>query len=378
MIYKSDEKKIKIFIDCRWYSQPGQGVVTYIEGLHRAAETILSNSGNQYGEIEFWYGVESLDELGKNLFLPKDRVIVMGRKSFVWRLLFLPIFLKKGGFKVAHFNYTCPLYKNSIKYINTVHDLLFMKHPKLFSWKHRISRSLLYSWSARKADLILTVSEQSRDDIKNLIHPKAPIKIIPNASNQSVIEKTPESPKISGLQSKNFILTVGRVEPRKNYPGLVQAFTKTNLAHQGVKLVIVGFCSDEFAKELIEIQGKEGVHWCNRVSDGHLSWLYGNALAFVYPSMCEGFGIPVIEAIQAGLPIALSNTYPLDDVLAVAEEKFDPTDVDAIAESLRKIVTHNSSNDVARKAVERYTWANSAKQYLAAINQVLLNSGKVF
>ena len=128
----SDRQGLKIFVDCRWYSQPKQGVVTYLSALHRYAEQAVYSAKD--GRIlEFWYGVDGTDGLDWNLLPPGARVLSIGRHGMLWRLLIFPFVLRQHGFHVAHFQYVCPIFKLGIKYVTTIHDVLFLQHKDLFS-----------------------------------------------------------------------------------------------------------------------------------------------------------------------------------------------------------------------------------------------------
>lgn len=368
---QSTQSKVKVFIDCRWYAQSGQGVVTFIDGLHRAAEQLLATPEYSGHHFEFWYGVESLATTPGHLFLPRDRVIEMGRRGLFWRLLKMPYFLRQHGFTAAHFSYMCPFIRNGVVYITTVHDVLCLRHPRFFSFPHRLSRKILFGLSARRSEIVLTVSDQSRVDIVELLGRKGPVSLVPCAPGHASEASTISPEPVEGIESGRYFLAVGRVEPRKNYPTLVRAFHRSGLASNGAQLVLVGFCSDEFASERPHLLNQPGVRWLTGISDAELKWLYANAKAFVFPSHCEGFGIPVVEAMRAGLPIGVSDTYPLADVLAAAQERFDPRSEEQMAVALTKLwSTTLQPKDVA-PVLARYTWQNAARAYLAALAPLL-------
>ena len=359
--------KIKVFIDCRWYAQSGQGAVTYIDGLQRATERLLATDEFRDRRIEFWYGVESIALTPANLFLPHDRAIELGQCRLPWRLLGLPFLLRREGFAAAHFTYMCPLIRNGVAYVTSIHDVLFLRHPRFFSPMHRMSRRLLYGLSARRSDVVLTISEQSRRDIQELLGRQAPISILPCGPGPSSTAMDTVAQPVEGLTAGRFFLSVGRVEPRKNFPALVRAFERSGLAAEGAQLALVGFCSEEFAAERPHLEGRPGVRWLSRVSDAELKWLYANARAFVFPSFCEGFGIPVIEAMQAALPVAVADTYPLADVLEAADERFDPSDESQMAASLTRLWSAPDTARAPPAVLRRYTWENAARAYLAAL-----------
>jgi glycosyltransferase involved in cell wall biosynthesis len=367
----SVNKKIKIFIDCRWYSQPGQGVVTYVSGLHRAAEKLMEASGRSCSEIEFWYGVESLGAIPEGLFLPSQRTILVGKRSFLWRLVCMPLFLKKHGFSVAHFNYVCPLYSVGVKYIITMHDVLFIRHRRFFPASYSVLRFLFFWISVRLADCVLTVSDQSKKDIQRCLKTGKEIVIVPNGPSSLVTSGETGLTSITGIKIKEYILSVGRVEPRKNYAFLVECFQRTSISQSGGVLVIVGFCAQEFQQELSHIKGKKGVLWIERATDSELRWLYMNAGGFIFPSFCEGFGIPVLEAMAMHLPVAVSATYPLTDILNAANLRFQPDNRADLINALEGLWKLRGERFEFKSIVENYNWGNSAGTYLNAVDMVL-------
>lgn len=368
--YISD--KIKVFVDCRWYAQDGQGTVTYLDGLQRAADALLDDPTYCSPKIEFWYGVESVSGTPANLHLPRERVVEVGPRGLLWRLIAMPFFLRRHGFDAAHFTYMCPLFSLGTTYIVSMHDVLCLRYPQYFSWGHRLSRRILYGLSARQAPIVLTISEQSRRDIHELLGRKSPIHILPCAPNHASSNKgitTIEQP-VEGILPGRFFLSVGRVEPRKNYPALGRAFTRSGLTANGAQLVVVGFCSEPYIEEVTRLQSHDGVRWLSRVSDAELKWLYANAKAFVFPSRCEGFGIPVIEAMQAKLPVAVSDTYPVEDILDAADVRFDPDDEDDMATALQTLWASAVSRENPPAVLDRYTWENAARVYVDVLRSL--------
>lgn len=355
---------MKIFVDCRWFSQPGQGVVTYLAGLHHAIEALPAT----HPPHEFWYGVEDLSTIDRTLLPPGARVLELGRRGMLWRLLILPFVLRRHGFEVAHFQYICPLLKLGVRYVTTIHDVLFLRYPGFFSLAHRLPRRVLYSFAARRSDLVLTVSERSALDIEELLRPQLPPVVVYNGAGvPAVAAQPPQETRFESLRGTRYLLTVGRVEPRKNYARLADAFAASGLVRQGARLVIVGFCANEFASEVERFRDVPGVLWLERVTDADLAWLYAHTDGFVYPSLCEGFGIPVLEAIQAGVPVALSSTFPLADVVAAVPLVFNPEDTPSITNALQRLWHRDFDSRPCQGVLKKYTWSESARAYNGAL-----------
>lgn len=359
---------MKIFIDCRWFSQPGQGVVTYLSYLHKTTEALLSQRGRSV-DIEFWYGVEREDDLDLSLLPTTARLLVIGRRSMAWRLLVQPFFLRKHGFDCAHFQYICPLFRLGMDYIVSIHDVLFLEYPEFFDWKYRLPRRWLFRLSSLIASRIVTISGQSADAIDRFLWAKKSPTVIPLGAGLGDIQVKQRVP-INALVGKPFLLTVGRIEPRKNFALLAAAFDAADLPKRGATLVVAGSCAPEFASELNRFRDVAGVVWLDRVTDGELAWLYAQARGFVFPSLCEGFGIPVLEAIQADLPLAVSRTLPLPDVVNATPYTFDPYDIISMSDALSSLWNTPAIVLNKKELLARYSWPVAAAGYLQLLDSL--------
>jgi len=354
---------MRVFVDGRWFSQPGQGVATYLVGL--LEELTSAQELGRHRDIELVIGVQS------NAHLPpalggRVETIELGNRSFAWRHLKLPTVLVHNRIEIAHFQYTVPFAKKNIRQIVTIHDLLFMSIPQYFTMSYRIPRRLLYSYAAHHADAVLTVSEQSAEEMQRHFHLKRPIDIVYNGVETSLRNEAPVP--VNGLQPSQFLLSVGRVEPRKNYRRLAEAFRNSRAQAAGLKLVIAGFCSDEFRSEGEALTGNPDIRWLNGASDGQLNWLFQNARAFLFPSIGEGFGIPVLEALNAGLPCAISNSYPLADVKDICT-LFDPLDTADMRRAIDAAIDAAPPRSIAHLTA-RYAWPAMADRYADILRRV--------
>lgn len=345
---------MKLFVDARWFSQPGQGVVTYIAELHAALAEQFGNT------IEIVYGVEDAALVPKHLRHPNIALLTIGKRGRLWRALGFPLFLARHGFDTAHFQYATPLYRWKTRYLTTIHDVLFLSHPDLFPRTYRWTRWVAFGLAARLASHVLTVSDQSAAEIRRHLGYRGPLSVAYNGWSSRLRDEASTRPNLLPDAIGPFLLTVGRVEPRKNYERLALAWRSTGLAYKGRILVIVGFAAPGSEEIVAELQATPGLIWLNHVSDNELNWLYQNATGFIYASLCEGFGIPVLEALRAGCPSAVSETYPLAAVKESGVGLFDPTDTDAIAAALEGLtVTARSPSDTTALAA-LYDWRKSA------------------
>jgi len=359
---------MKLYLDGRWLSRPHHGVATYLLGLIEALANATSDSSADW--LEVYVGVEYEAAIPPELCDANVRFLVTGRQNILWRLLGLPIFLKKHQIDVAHFQYFCPLLKLGMKYITTVHDVLFLSHPELFPASYRAFRLPLFWLAARLSDILLTISDASREDIRKYLHYNGPIEIMRLGIEAKLrSQKVGENPD-SRLSPNKYLLTVGRVETRKNYPRLARAYAAAGLREHGIHLVIVGWCESFERTEAERFSSIPGVIWLQRVDDGQLNWLYQNASGFIFPSLCEGFGLPLAEALFAGLPCAASNTYPLSDVLAVCNIAFDPYQEGEMVAALHALAARPPQHADVGTTLSEYDWDRSIQQYIGLLRVV--------
>ena len=240
-------------------------------------------------------------------------------RDVAWYPLLLP--LQARGVDVLHCTtFRAPL-AAPVPYVVTVHDLAAVRFPELFTaWTRLYGRSLL-ARVLRGATRVLAVSEFTKQDVVETAGvPADRVDVAYNAADTEVF--TVDGPAAGG----DYVLAIGTLEPRKNLRRLVEA-----TAGLGVELRIAG------------AQGWGGVEidaphatWVGRPSDEELAALLRGARCLVYPSLWEGFGIPVLEAMLCGTPVVTSRGSAMEEVAAGAAELVDPLDPDSIAEGIRR------------------------------------------
>ena len=283
-------------------------------------------------------------------------------------------------FHAPHFNF--PLFWKG-KLVVTIHDLIYLRHREsLASPTKRVVARFLIGAACRKADALIAVSEHTKKDILtefpatdpskiNVIHEAASASFCP----ASDLEKARVRAKY-GLQEP-FVLFVGTLKPHKNLSVLLSAMSEVNrrggIARQN--LVIAGR-SDEKHPEIGKNAGSYPfAKLIGEVSDADLPALYSAADAFVLPSLYEGFGLPVLEAMACGTPVIVSNASSLPEVAGAAAMTFEPTRVDALAELLYTVLENKSlrqkmSTDGLERA-KRFSWKKTAEETLRVYEKVL-------
>jgi glycosyltransferase involved in cell wall biosynthesis len=268
----------------------------------------------------------------------------------------------------------------------TVHDLGYHYHPEA----HTTWQNVYLRWStrhnARNASRILADSEATRRDLKRYYGtPPAKIAVVYPGLDDKLAPVT-DTALIEGVRSRYglngpYLLYVGTLQPRKNLVRLVRAYSRlaSLLAGQddpqpAPRLVLAGkrgWLHDEITRQVGAL-GLEGqVLLTGYVPQGDLPALLSGALAFVYPSLYEGFGLPVLEAMACGTPVICSNTSSLPEVAGDAALLVDPHEPEALAQAMLRLVTDAElRGELAargRQQAQRFSWQRCARETLAVL-----------
>jgi glycosyltransferase involved in cell wall biosynthesis len=284
----------------------------------------------------------------------------------------LPRLCREWRADILHVTYNAP-FASPCPVVVTVHDVIFRRFPEFFSARDRLLFATLLPLSLRRAAAIITDSECSRADIvafypftagKVYAVPLAPAAafrpIEPRAARQ-VCERYGVAP--------GFILAVGNVQPRKNLPRLVAAFRDLLARESGdYQLVLVGqdaLRSAEFRAEVRDLIESGRVALTGYVPESDLPALYSAAAAFVYPSLYEGFGLPILEAMACGAPVIASDRSSMPEVAGDAAVLVDPIKIDRIAAALHAVLTQPAlAEELGRRGLARaaqFTWEATAR-----------------
>lgn len=292
--------------------------------------------------------------------------IIGNLTGFLWEQVELPLYaFKHRDSIVLNLRNTAPLL--SKKNVIVIHDLIFMKNPKWFSKLLPSFYRFFAPILLKNALKIITVSEFSRTDIaKSFNINKNCIEIVPNAVSEE-FKGCAESDcacDFNNHYGKYVLTTAALLSPRKNLPKIIEAFEKLGIPE--LKLVIVGNYVKNFSDEesLKAVKANKNIILTGRITDKELSNLYRHAAVFVFPSLYEGFGLPVIEAMACGCPVIASNLSSLPEVCADAAYFVNPNDSDEIAYGIKKIIENNDlRNFYIQKGFKRhkdFSWRASA------------------
>ncbi len=256
----------------------------------------------------------------------------------------------------------------------TVHDILFENFPEFFTRFFRLRSRLLVRHSARRAQIVYSVSDFSKGElVQRYGLAKEKISVVWNAADLDRFHPGDEGCELVealGLTPGEYLLTVGRLEPRKNHRRLLEAYAK--LPQPRPKLAVVGQRDFRFA-EILAFKDKLGlgddVLFLEHVSDAALPALYRHARVFAYPTLAEGFGMPVIEAMASGVPVMTSQTTALPEVAGDAALLIDPYSVPAIAGCLERLLGNDALAERLRTAgleqARRFHWETEAGKLAA-------------
>ncbi len=305
-----------------------------VDGLFQGSRShvleIFSRVISTCHEIQFYLFLEKADELKKYspaFSLPNVVVVKMLHVNPVKRLVFvLPLMQVKFKLDLLHTQYISP-FPSLCKTVITLHDILFESHPEYFPTLFRLRSRVLMRLSAKRSEHVFTVSEFSKHEISQRYGIAADhISVTHNGVDLTRFypgDSGREAVSCRGLIPGGYILTVGRLEPRKNHELLIRAYAKVNTE---VPLVLVGqkhFGYHHIQQTIAELGLSGRVHVIENVSDDELPSFYRHARLFVYPTCVEGFGMPVIEAIASGTAVISSNTTSIPEIVT-AVPRFSP------------------------------------------------------
>lgn len=307
--------------------------------------------------------------------VPHMRVKQLRTRSGATRLLReFPQRAAQDRLDVLHFSYNAPLrLPSACATVVTIHDISFEEHPEWFPRRLRTFLKWSVPRSARMAAAVTTDTECARDDIVRLYRlPAAKVQVTPYAAHRRYQPLTDggalAATRAKYNTSERFVLAVCNMQPRKNLVRLMQAFAqaKSNYALPH-KLVLVGQQLWLTGGVLAQARALgEDVVLTGYVPDADLPLLYNAADVFVYPSLYEGFGLPVLEAMACGTPVITSNISSLPEVAGDAARLVDPYNVDEIALALYEMMCDEGARmewrtrGLARARL--FTWERTAEQ----------------
>lgn len=267
----------------------------------------------------------------------------------------------------------------------TVHDLIFHHLPQHHKPLNRWYLNLTLPLYCRRADHIITVSQATRHDLLKVYKlPPEKVTVIYEAADSRFVPQPADV--VAAVRARynlpdRYLLYVGTIEPRKNLTRLFYAWERLYASKLVPPLVIVGksgWLDGDFFAAVEQSRFYREIRITGYVLDEDLPAIYAGADAFVFPSLYEGFGLPPLEAMACGTPVACSNASSLPEVVGNAALLFHPLNVDSIEAALRKISTDADLRADYRERgfqqVAKFSWEQTARQTLAVYRQQMSSS----
>ncbi len=306
-----------------------------------------------------------------------DRLRTLGRDLW-WHQLGVSLAARGAGAALLHMPAGLGPVRALLPTVVTIHDTIVLRFPELFRPWHRHYTRTVLPRLARSAAAVITGSEATRTDlVEHLGVLPDRIAVVPYGVDALFAPMAAESDEARAVAARyrlprHFVLAVGAIEPRKNLPRILEAVHRLRgrAATAGITLVHAGpegWLADDVPRDTARFLGYVPV--------ADLRVLYGLARTLVYPSLWEGFGLPVIEAMACGCPVITSAVSALPEVAGGAALLVEPTSTDALAAALERVWTDEGlRRDLVARGLERaraFTWERTARETMAVYARVL-------
>lgn len=359
-----------------------------LEGYGYFAQQVFSNMAMQHPNYNFIWVFDKA--VPTNIYLPSNvkaivvKPVARHALSFLyWYNVAVPVALKKykPSVIIQPFGY-CSLFTR-VKQILVIHDLAFLHYPKYIAKHHLYFYKIFTPWFIKKATVVATVSEFSKQDIvaQYKVNPKK-INVIYSAAKPMFVPLTWEEKQQtqdSYADGFQYFLFVGGVHPRKNVMGLLKAFSIFKKWQQSnFKLLIAGRLAWQFndvVEKLKTYKYKDDVVLLDYVPEKKLAKLVASAYAVVYPSFFEGFGVPIIEAMQSKTAVITSNVSSMPEIAGDAALLCNPNEHEDIAKQMLTLYKdENLKQQLITKGVEqasKFTWQKTSNLLWELVEQLV-------
>ena len=265
------------------------------------------------------------------------------------------------------------------KVVTTMHDLITLrfrnpaKNPVVFILKQQV-----YKWvnlkAAHKSTAIITPTQCVKDDVVAFAHIPPEKVTVTYESADFIPDKSTE---VAELKGKPFIMYVGRPTPHKNLGRLIEAFQLLQKDRPELHLALIGKTDFNYQQHeaMVQERGIKNVVFTGFMSEAQLKWLYQHCTAYAFPSLSEGFGLPALEAMAHGAPVASSNASCLPEVYGDSVHYFNPLDIADMAAKIGEVVDDPILRadliERSKKQAAKYSWDTMAKQTLEVYEKAL-------
>lgn len=389
---KSQLKIQKIGIDARFFGPQDKGFGRYTEQLIKNLENL--DNHNQYF---IFLRKERWDDYNpKN---PNFKKVLADYKWYgIKEQILLPLKIKKYKIDLMHFtHFNVPIFFRN-KFIVTIHDLTLRRFPThkrsiknliIYPIKNLAYR-IIFRHSIKNSEKIIAISDYTKQEIINYykVNPNK-IKVIyegaPNQNSKSHAYRQAGKIQNSKFSKRKYLLYVGNAYPHKNLKRLILAFEKIKKDFSDLYLVLIGG-DDYFYKKLKKFIHnskfiiRDYVLFPGFIPDKDLNTVYQYATLYVFPSLAEGFGLPSLEAMTRGVPVASSDATCLPEILGDAAIYFNPLSIDDMAKKIKKALINENLRknliDKGFKQIKTYSWQNMAKETLKIYKKIIKKKTK--
>lgn len=368
-------KRIKVGLDIRDLRIAKTGSKTYLEEIYRQFKKNNLDCDFVYFDtfIPVYTGQVKLFKLIEHI------------RYFFWKQFILPLLTLVNGCDVLFCtDYFLPWFSPGFKAVAVFYDSFFYEYPSHYNSTWLKLFRLFAVGAAKKADRIITISEYSKGRIAHYtgIDPNKIVSVHLAPKAMAIASVAPEYRPSFDIPTSKFILHVGTLEKRKNLVRLIEAFKVVHDCYPDYSLVLVGQKSPkqyldgsiEISEAISSLGLEKSVVMAGYASDDDLSYIYSYADMYVFPSINEGFGLPVLEAFHHKLPVLVANNTSLPEVGGDAIISFDPFNVQNIAEKINRVIASAAlKQELIQKGTKRlelFSWKKNAQALVKIFHSI--------
>lgn len=362
-------KGIRIGIDARLYGPKQTGPGRYVQKLIQNLEKIDSN--NQY--------IIFLRKENWNEYQPKNKNFKKVLADCHWYTLkeqiLMPFKIRQAKVDLMHFpHFNVPVFCFK-PFVVTIHDLILKRFPtrrvsalEPFSyWFKNIAYHLVIYSAIKRSKKIIAISNYTKKDIlKYFSIDSKKIKVIYEGAPQEIFNSSNDNILKKHNISKPYLLYVGNAYPHKNLERLIMAFDGLN--KNGMQLVLAGRLDFFYKKIQKRFSGFKNIVFTDFILDKDLPTLYQNASLYIFPSLCEGFGLPPLEAMTYQIPVVSSKATCLPEILGQAAIYFNPEDIEDMKQKIKLVLEDKQLQKElilqGNKKIREYSWVKMAQEVL--------------